>query len=465
MLRVSQEEGFGAVIRNRHFLFLWIAQAISQTAQNGIHFVQMVLIEKLTGSTSHMAVIILAFSLPGVLFSSLAGIVVDRLSHKVVMMASNALRVLTVSGYILFLYTLRGGYLLLALYLLTFISSSIAQFFSPAEAATIPLLVGEKRLLSANALFNLTLITTQVMGLIILAPLGVKLLGIDHSFVLIAVMYLAATVLVSFLPRDAPKLERNSQLSPLKEAWEEIQEGWRFVVSRRPIFLAISQLTLVATLFLTLAMLAPGFAARVLHLAPEDAIYVFAPAGLGLVLATILVGRYGYHFRRESLSNTGLMTLGLTLMGLTFVAGRMGSFSLISPLTIISILAFFMGAGVAMINVPAQTVMQERSPAEIRGRVIAFYFMTSNLVAIPPMLFIGVVADQIGHLLGDPSKGILSVMVSLALVVLCVAGASVWRTHRLSLRGEEIRELASERRERVGCAPNAPDSEPPSNPL
>jgi len=199
----------------------------------------------------------------------------------------------------------------------------------------------------------------------------------------------------------------------------------------------------------------------VLHLAPEDAIYVFAPAGLGLLLATILVGRYGYQFRRESLSNTGLLILGLTLMGLTFVAGRMGSFSLISPLTVISTLAFIMGAGIAMITVPAQTVMQERSPAEIRGRVIAFYFMTTNLVAIPPMLFIGVVADQVGHLLGDPSKGILSVMVSLALVVLCVAGASVWRSHRLSLRGEEIREVVNERRDWVGRTPKAPDSKPP----
>ena len=114
-----------------------------------------------------------------------------------------------------------------------------------------------------------------------------------------------------------------------------------------------------------------------------------------------------------------------------------------------------------MITVPAQTVMQERPPAEIRGRVIAFYFMTSNLVAIPPMLFIGVVADQIGRLLGDPRKGILLVMVSLALVVIFIAGASVWRTHRLSPRGEKIGKLAGERRERVGRAPRAPDSDPP----
>lgn len=455
VIRASQEEGYGPLIRNKHFLCLWIAQAISQIAQNGIHFVQMVLIEKLTGSTSHIGVIILAFNLPGVFFTSFAGIVVDRFSKRVVMMASSGLRVLTVSGYILFLYTLKGGYLLLALYLLTFVSSTIEQFFSPAAAATTPLLVGEKRLLSANALFNLTIITTPLMGFILLAPLGVKILGIDRTFALIAVMYLGATILVSLLPRDALKVERDSQLSSLKKAWEEIQEGWRFVVSRRPIFLAIFQLNLVVTLFLTLGMLAPGFAARVLHLAPEDAIYVFAPAGLGLLLSTILVGRYGHQFRRESLASTGLLTLGLTLMGLTFVAGRLESFSLISPLTVISILALIMGAGIAMITVPAQTVMQERSPAEIRGRVISFYFMTSSLVAIPPMLFIGVVTDQIGRLLGDPSKGILSVMVFLALVVILIAGASIWRTHGLSSRGERVRGLAKEGRERVSKAPDS----------
>ncbi len=425
MIGVSKGEGFGEIVRNRNFLFLWAAQAISQTAQNGIHFVQMVLIEKLTGSTSHMAIIILAFTLPAVLFSSLAGIVVDHLSNKVILVTSNALRVLTVSGYILFLHTLRGWYLLLALYTLTFISSAIGQFFSPAEASTIPLLVGERGLLSANALFNLTMIATQVGGLIVLAPLGVKILGVNRSFVMIAVIYLVAAILVSFLPRDAPKLIWNSKLSPLREAWEELQEGWRFVISHRPLYLAILQLTMVASLFLTLAMLAPGFAARVLQLAPEDAIYVFAPAGLGLFLSVLLVGRYGHRFRRETLSNTGLLTLGMTLIGLILVAGKMEAFNAISPLTLISLLSFFMGSEIALITVPAQTVMQERSPAEMRGRVIAVYFTASNLVVIPPMLFIGVIADWIG---------ILPVMFLLALGVVLIALFSIRRGRPLSRR-------------------------------
>ena len=141
---------FAAVVKNRDFFVLWMAQIVSQTAQNGIHFVQIVLIETLTRSTAHMAVMILSFSLPAVILSSVAGIAVDRLSNKWVMMASNAIRVLTVATYILVLDRLGGWSLLLVIYGVTFISSAIGQFFAPAEATTIPLLVGEERLLTAK---------------------------------------------------------------------------------------------------------------------------------------------------------------------------------------------------------------------------------------------------------------------------------------------------------------------------
>ncbi|HJX37637.1 MAG TPA: MFS transporter, partial [Anaerolineae bacterium] len=197
---------FGAVIKNRNFFVLWMAQIFSQTAQNGIHFVQIVLIETLTRSTAHMAVMILSFSLPAVILSSVAGIVVDRLSNKLVMLASNGIRVLTVATYIVVLDRLGGWSLLLVIYAVTFISSAIGQFFAPAEATTIPMLVGEERLLTANALFNLTLIGTQVVGLVILAPLTVKVLGIKGSFAIVAFMYLVASLLVSRIPRDKPRL-------------------------------------------------------------------------------------------------------------------------------------------------------------------------------------------------------------------------------------------------------------------
>jgi 1,2-diacylglycerol 3-beta-galactosyltransferase len=402
----EQGRGFASVLANRHFLRLWMAQALSQTAQNSTHFVQMVLIERLTGSSTHMGLMILAFSLPGVLFSAIAGVVVDRLPKKWILVGSNLLRVFTVSSYLLFLRVLDGWWLLIVLYVVTFITSSIGQFFSPAEAASIPLLVGREGLLAANALFNLTLTLAQVAGLMVLAPLGVKLVGEVGSFAGIALLYLGAAILVSGLPKDTPPGRPASAQSAYRKAWQDLREGWQFIARHPGVYLPMTHLTLIATLVMIMAMLAPGFAARVLGMRPEDAIFIFAPAGVGMLLATFIAGRYGHLVRRETVANVGLPLIALGFAALGWVSrGHLQEmqplFSMYPELafsvtTAFMGLALFLGLAMALVNIVAQTALQERSPAEVRGRVYAVQFLMANLVAIPPLLTAGGLADLIG---------------------------------------------------------------------
>jgi len=127
----TPDRGFLAVLRNRYFLYLWIAQVTSMTVQNGIHFTQMILIEEITHSTAHMGAVILSFSLPAVFLSAVAGLFVDRFPKKQILVVTNFLRVLTALAYLLFLRTTSGTTLLLAIYMLTFVNSAIGQFFSP----------------------------------------------------------------------------------------------------------------------------------------------------------------------------------------------------------------------------------------------------------------------------------------------------------------------------------------------
>lgn len=417
---------FGAVIKNRNFFVLWMAQIFSQTAQNGIHFVQIVLIETLTRSTAHMAVMILSFSLPAVILSSVAGIVVDRLSNKLVMLASNGIRVLTVATYIVVLDRLGGWSLLLVIYAVTFISSAIGQFFAPAEATTIPMLVGEERLLTANALFNLTLIGTQVVGLVILAPLTVKVLGIKGSFAIVAFMYLVASLLVSRIPRDKPRLVVQAGASMLKTAWEELREGWRYVAGKRSIIIALSQLTMTTTLLMMMAMMAPGYSTRVLGMLPEDAFFVFAPAGIGMLVNTFLVGRFGYRFRREVMSSVGFSAMAVTMLGFGVAGFDLPLWATIPKMPVIMALSVTLGAEISLVVIPAETLLQEKSPPELRGRVIAVYFLLANVVAIPIMLFVGTAADRLGI-----PQVILGVVFFLTIV------AAVTTYEALKFRGSE----------------------------
>jgi len=419
---MTEDRTFAAVVRNRNFFVLWMAQILSQTAQNGIHFVQIVLIETLTRSTAHMAVMILSFSLPAVLLSSVAGIAVDRLSNKVVMLASNGLRVFTVVTYIVVLDRLGGWSLLMVIYAVTFISSAIGQFFAPAEATTIPLLVGEERLLTANALFNLTLIGTQVVGLVIVAPLTVKVLGIKGAFSTVALMYLVASLLVSRIPRDKPRLVVESGASMLKTVWEELREGWRYVASKRPILIALSQLTTATTLLLMMAMIAPGYATRVLGMLPEDAILVFAPAGVGMLANTFLVGRFGYRFRREVMSSLGFSAMVVTLFGFGLAGFDLPLWSTVPKVSTVMLLSLMLGAEMSLVVIPSETLLQEKSPPELRGRVIAVYFLLANLVAIPIMLVVGTLADQIG---------IARVVMGVVVILMVIAATTTYQAFRL----------------------------------
>lgn len=434
MAIVNTSQGFWPVLANRSFQRLWTGQWLSQTSQNTVNFVLIVLVERLTGSSVHLALIILSFTLPGVLFAPVSGVIIDRWPKKYVLVASNALRVLIVLGYLVLLRLAPNhstGWTLLALYLLTFVMSTIGQFFNPAQAATIPLVVGRSHLLAANSLFNLTLALSQVIGLIILGPLAVKLVGINAAFFVVAGMYATAALLLSGLPRDEPGIRQQGAQKGWQRAKADLKDGASFVVTDRSVLTSMIHLTLIASLVMALAMLAPGIAARVFHLAPEDAIIIFAPAGVGMLLAAVLLGRWGSHIRKRHMVRIGLtaMAFGFALFGLLawrfqttnqplVLDATMINLPAASAALILSTVALSLLLGVAMsgVNIVSQTLLQEHTPEQLRGRVFSVQFMLNNLVGIPPMLAIGVLADLIG---------ISQMLVGISLVIFLVLGLTL----------------------------------------
>jgi hypothetical protein len=64
--------------------------------------------------------------------------------------------------------------------------------------------------------------------------------------------------------------------------------------------------------------------------------------------------------------------------------------------SMVMVLAFFLGIAFALVNIPAQTTLQERCPSSFRGRIFAVQFTLSSAVSIVPLLFVGGIADVIG---------------------------------------------------------------------
>ncbi|HCI82339.1 MAG TPA: hypothetical protein DHW02_21910, partial [Ktedonobacter sp.] len=136
--------GFLTLLKKRQFLYLWLAQLISMTVLNASNYALLVLIEVVTGSTTLVGLAIICFSVPAIIFGAPAGVFVDRMNKRQVLWGSNCLR--AIATFVFVISLLLNHHQLIPVYLLTFLISTIGQFFSPAEGSTIPQLVSEEEL-------------------------------------------------------------------------------------------------------------------------------------------------------------------------------------------------------------------------------------------------------------------------------------------------------------------------------
>jgi hypothetical protein len=266
--------------------------------------------------------------------------------------------------------------------------------------------VPRERLVSANSLYNFTLTGAQLGGIVFLAPLVLKVGGPEEMFVTAAVLYTVAAGLAVWLNtlRDSREFELPS--GPLFGAIpEEFRKGWRALTSDLPSALALIQLTIGSTLVLLFAILIPRYMDEVLNVDPSNAAFIFAPTGVGALVGLRFIpwfSRWGKN-RVVVIALVGIavsLTLLATVRGLTEIMettpgplnpGRFLGLSLLQSLTMA--FAAPMGFCYALLNAPAQTVLHERAPPEMRGRIFATQVVSANFVSLLPLLIVGGLTD------------------------------------------------------------------------
>ena len=235
--------------------------------------------------------------------------------------------------------------------------------------------------------------------------------SIDILFVLVALLYLVCTALILCIPARAfeeqhlKKRVKNTGAEAgkaLENVWREIVEGWRFVRSDRLLFFAVIQLSVVGNIMLLIGELAGTFVQQVLHRPAADIAIILAPAAIGLVGASIVMPRITKRVGKLRLTRVGFIVLGIgfSLLPVTqklasYFYGEGGASSPLLLWTTV-LLVFLLGAAVASVNIPTQTIMQERTPEEVRGRVFSLQFMLYNTGSIPILLFAGFFAQFLG---------------------------------------------------------------------
>lgn len=397
-----------SLFANREFVALWAAQGISQTVNTGLQFVLLILIVERFESSIAGSGLIIAMAAPPVVFGLISGLVIDRFDKRRVLIVTNAARAILTA--LLFL----GDVSVAAIYAIAFLTATMGQFFLPAANAAVPSFVTRTQLLAANSVFQLTLVSAQLIGMVMLAPLMLKLFGFEASYFVAAAMIMGTVPLLFLLP--ALPVERRpftptTWRQRVRTVPRELGEAWRLVRRDRLTTLAMLQLSTGGLLLFMFALLVPRFVKDVLERDPDDSVFIFWPVGIGAIIALRLLTWLGRRY-----TPTGIVTVGL--FGLTVVITALGAvdflvdflqerqpWDLLGPdqvlgesllVVVTVILAFPMGLAYALVNAPAQTVLHERTPAAMRGRLFSAQLMLANGVSMFALLFIGGLADAIG---------------------------------------------------------------------
>lgn len=392
-----------SVFRLPAFRTIWIAQLISIFGDflalfGIISFIAF----RLHGTAVQVTTITIAYVLPLAVIGPFAGVLVDHFDVKRTMIASDLLR-----GGLALLLVVCTSVPQIAAVLLAL--SVVSCLFIPAQSISVRTLVPKESLLRANAALSQAFYLIRIVSPLAAGAL-VAWLGERSTFFIDAGSFGFSALMLSRLTIERPP--RQGADKTLSGLARDFVEGNRFIFTHAGlsfVFLAMAVAMFVLSSFSPLISI---FVRDELHAGPMLFGIVSAMVGVGLIASTSALVKMAGPKAEPHVVLYGLVGLGVAVAVLA--VSRYAWLAAIST--------FLMGAAVALVLVPAQTMSQQETPPEMVGRVSSTFMSMISIAQILGLLLSGGLAERLGsrHLF-------LACAVVLALIA---AGGWAWLGQR-----------------------------------
>ncbi|SFQ99457.1 Major Facilitator Superfamily protein [Lentzea waywayandensis] len=427
---MPKPSGFGA------FTIMWVGQLLSALGTRMTNFALSIWVWQHTGSATAMALMMFCGFGSTVLFSPIAGSLIDKWSRKTSIIVSEIGSIAVT--FILLALFLTDSTELWHLYLVNVLTGALLAIQGPAFGATIALMMEKGKFLRANAMMwsvkSFPVIFAPAFAATLLGLTGIKLILLIDGLTYVAAII---TVLVVTIPR-VPGQDREKTTF-----WQDCVFGFRYIVERPPLLavqIVLFSISLLAAL--AWALIVPLVLARTLG--DEGTLGLVQSIGaVGGVLGGTLLA-----FMRPPRRKM-LVVLGAILV--FSIVGRI-LYGVGDGLIAWAAAMFFVELTIPFIDGLAQTIWQEKVDPAVQGRVFAARNFFENLsvpigfaaagplvdkVLEPAMRGDTALADTFGWLVGTgPGSGI-----GLLFVVVGVLGAGVGVAGFLSRNVREVETL------------------------
>ncbi|MBE9515113.1 MAG: MFS transporter [Chloroflexi bacterium] len=364
------------------FSIVWLGQLVSMTGSGMTRFALTIWVWQETGEATALAIVAIFSFAPAIFFSPIAGAIVDRVSRKRIMIASDlAAGLSTVALLILF----STGHLeIWHLWAAGFFASAFESFQFPAYSAAITTMIEKKHYTRANAMLGMVQSASMIIAPALAGALLV-LLGINGIMIIDIVTFLFAigTLLLVVIPDPAETAVGRASRGTLLQ---ESVFGFRYIFSNRSLLgLLLIFFTTNLTFGLTMILLAPMILSRTGN---NEVILgtTMMMFGIGGVVGGLVIAAWGGFKRRIHGVLLGLVFLSIfgqivIGVGQSIQVWAVGAF----------LALFFM----PLVNGSSQAIWQAKVSPDIQGKVFATRRLIAQISSPVAMIMGGRLADAV----------------------------------------------------------------------
>ena len=364
------------------FSIVWFGQLVSMIGSGMTRFALTIWVWQETGEATALAVVAIFSFAPGIILSPIAGVIVDRVSRKSILIASDLAAGLSTVA-ILILYS-TGHLEIWHLWATGFFASAFESFQFPAYSSAITTMINKKHYTRANAMVSMVGSASAIIAPGLAGAL-LSILGISGIMLIDVVTFLFAigTLMIVSIPNPT---ESEAGRASRGSLFQESLFGFRYIFANRgllgllTIFFATNM-----TFGLAMVLLAPMILART-----GDNTVILGTVqmlfGVGGVVGGLVIAAWGGFKRRVH----GVL-LGLILSSL-FGQVIIGLGQDIRVWGLGAFLAMFL---MPLINGSSQGIWQAKVPPDIQGKVFATRRLIAQMGLPVAMILGGRLADVV----------------------------------------------------------------------
>ncbi len=367
------------------FSIFWAGQMFSLLGTSMSNFGLTIWAFEKTGRATDLALIGFFFMTPMLIFSPLAGALVDRYDRKLMMALSDlAAGIVTIVLMILYLV---GVLEIWHLYVGAAISGTFQTFQWPAVSAAISLMLPKEQYTRANSMMDLAGASSQVFAPIAAAAL-ISFIGLGGLFAIDIVTFVIAlaTLLSVHIPSPVRSDEGSAGAGNL---WQESLYGFRFMLKHRPL-LMLQSVFMVGNFFFTLTFTL--LAAMILSRTGNNELIlgtVQAVGAVGGVIGGVVMSAWGGFKRNVTGVLIGMIFTMVPLIAIAFGRGE----PYLATILLWSVPLFITQFFGPLTNASNQSIWMSKVPSDVQGRVFSARRLVAWLVIPLAQLIAGPLAD------------------------------------------------------------------------